>query len=170
MIPTFADLPVQPVTVTLADEVPGADLSPLFLGLSMEMSSLLPRNGHSYFDLADKPLVQTFCTLGLKSLRVGAYGVDKPGLDMPQEKEIDKLFTFARAAGFKVIYSFRLRSGNPADSARLAAYITAHYADLLDYFAIGNEPNTYFQTYAEFLFAMESSLRRHSAGGADGAN
>jgi hypothetical protein len=149
--PTFADLPAQPVTVTLADEVPGADLPPLFLGLSMEMSSLLPRNGHYYFDPADKPLVQTFRTLGLKSLRVGAYAVDKPGLAMPQEKEIEKFFTFARAAGLKVIYSFRLRSGNPADSARLAAYIAAHYADSLDYFAIGNEPNTYFKSYEDFF-------------------
>ena len=62
-LPAFADLPAQPVTVTLADEVPGADLPPLFEGLSMEMSSLLPVNGHYYFDPADKSLVQTFRTL-----------------------------------------------------------------------------------------------------------
>ena len=121
----------------------GTDLPPLFLGLSMEMSALLPENGHYYFDTADKPLVQTFRTLGVTSLRVGANNVDKPTVAVPQEKDIDQLFTFARAAGLKVIYSFRLKGGNSADSARLAAYIAAHYADTLDSFSIGNEPDLY---------------------------
>jgi hypothetical protein len=147
----LADLPAQPITVTVADEVPGADLPPLFLGLSMEMSSLLPTNGHYYFDPADKALVQTFRTLGIKSLRVGANAVDKPTVAVPQEKDIDQLFSFARAAGLKVIYSFRLEAGNPADSARLAAYIAAHDADALDSFSIGNEPNFYLKKYADFF-------------------
>jgi hypothetical protein len=160
-IPAFADLPAQSVTVSLTDELPGADLPPLFLGISMEMSSLLPDKGHYYFDTTDKPLVQTFRTLGIKSLRVGADNVDNPIYAVPQEKDIDHLFTFARAAGVKVIYSFRLMEGNPADSARLASYIAAHYADVLDCFSIGNEPDHYaksypnssvpFKTYADFL-------------------
>ena len=74
---------------------------------------------------------------------------------MPQEKDIDALFSFARAAGVKVIYSFRLKNGDPAESARLASYIAAHYADTLDCFSIGNEPNFYHPkpTY-EDIFAL----------------
>lgn len=150
-IPVFADLPVQPITVALAEEVHGTDLPAQFLGLSMEMSELLPANGHYYFDTADEPLVQTFRTLGVKSLRVGANNVDKPTVAIPQEKDIDQLFTFARAVGVKVIYSFRLKAGNPADSARLAAYIGAHYSDTLDCFCIGNEPDFYLKSWADFF-------------------
>ena len=87
----------------------------------------------------------------MKSLRVGANAVDKPTVAVPQEKDIDQFFAFVRAAGLKVIYSFRLEAGNPADSARLAAYIAAHDADALDCFSIGNEPNFYFKTYADFF-------------------
>jgi hypothetical protein len=50
-----------------------------------------------------------------------------------------------------VIYSFRLKNGDPAESARLAAYIAAHYADALDCYAIGNEPNFYLKTYPAFF-------------------
>jgi hypothetical protein len=137
-------------TVTITDDGAGRKISPLFMGLSYEMALVLPHNGKYYFDANDKALVNTFRTLGVKSLRVGAAAVDNPKIPVPQEKDIDSLFAFARAAGVKVIYSFRLKNGDPAESARLAAYITAHDADALDCFSIGNEPNAYdkaFETY-----------------------
>ena len=99
----------------------------------------------------DQALVNTFRTLGIKSLRVGAAAVDNPKNSVPQEKDIDSLFDFARAAGVKVIYSFRLKQGDPAESARLAAYIAAHDAEALDCYSIGNEPNAYDKTFESYF-------------------
>jgi hypothetical protein len=142
-LPAIAHSDDQPVTVTISANAQSAPLAPTFLGLSYESSALIPQNGHFYFDSNDKALVTTFRTLGIKSLRVGANAVDDARIPIPDEKDIDSLFTFARAAGVKVIYSFRLKNGDPANSARLATYIAAHDADALDSFSIGNEPNLY---------------------------
>ena len=150
-IPYLAIAQTQPVAVTVAGAGQSAELAPRFLGLSYESSMLLPKEGHYYFDVNDRALVNIFKTLGIQSLRIGANAVDDPSIPIPQEKNIDALFNFARAAGVKVIYSFRLKNGDPADSARLASYIASHYADLLDSFSIGNEPNFYaVKTYESF--------------------
>jgi hypothetical protein len=151
LIPCLAAAQTQPVAVTMAADGSGADLPPRFLGLSYEMSMLLPKDGRYYFDPNDQALVNTFKTLGIKSLRVGANAVDDPRILVPQEKDIDVFFNFARAAGVKVIYSFRLKNGDPADSARLASYIAAHDADVLDCFSIGNEPSFYLPTFEAFF-------------------
>lgn len=151
LIPRLAAAQTQPVTVTVTTDGTGPDLAPRFLGLSYEMSMLLPREGRYYFDTNDQALVQTFQTLGIKSLRVGANAVDDPRIPIPQEKDIDVFFNFARAAGVKVIYSFRLKDGNPAESARLAGYIAAHDADALDCFSIGNEPGMYIPTFEAYF-------------------
>ncbi len=138
-------------TVTITDHGSGSRVSPLFMGLSYEMSALLPKNGKYYFDAKDQALLNVFHTLKIKSLRVGAAAVDNPKIPVPQEKDIDPLFAFARAAGVKVIYSFRLQNGDPAEAARLAAYIAAHDADALDCFSIGNEPNAYDKTFETYF-------------------
>jgi hypothetical protein len=151
IIPSLSAAPAQPVNVTVTDDNRSAALAPRFLGLSYESSMLLPQQGHYYFDAGDQALVNTFKTLGIKSLRVGANAVDDPRIPVPQEKDIDALFQFARAAGVKVIYSFRLKNGDPADSARLARYIAAHDAGVLDCFSIGNEPNFYLKPYTTFF-------------------
>ena len=144
LIPHLVGAQTQPVAITVATDASGAGLPPRFLGLSYESSMLLPdKDGHYYFDADDKALLNTFKTLGIKSLRVGANAVDDPRIPVPQERDIDSLFNFARAAGVKVIYSFRLKNGDPANSARLASYIATNYADLLDCFSIGNEPYLY---------------------------
>ena len=62
------------VTETGGDK--NADLPAHFLGLSYESSMLLPKNGRYYFDAGDRALVNTFKTLGIKSLRVGGNSVD----------------------------------------------------------------------------------------------
>jgi hypothetical protein len=156
LLPNLALAQIQPVTVTLAKNAGETGLSPCFLGLSYETSMLLPKDGRYYFDAHDQALVNTFKTLGIKSLRVGANAVDDPRVPVPQEKDIDALFNFARAAGVKVIYSFRLKNGNPAESARLARYIADHYADVLDCFSIGNEPNFYLKTFPTFFAQWKS--------------
>ena len=147
-------LPVQEIAVTLMDGQ-GADLSPTFLGLSYESSMLLPKDGHYYFDANDRALVNTFKTLGIKSLRVGANAVDDPKIAIPQEPDIDALFNFASAAGVKVIYSFRLKNGDPAVSARLASYISSRDADVLDSFSIGNEPDFFLKKYDDYIKAWK---------------
>jgi len=151
LVARVAGAQTQPVTVTITDDLQSPELAPRFLGLSYESSMLLPKNGGYYFDPQNQALVNMFKTLGIKSLRVGANAVDDPRIPVPQEPDIDKLFAFARTAGVKVIYSFRLKNGRPADSARLAGYIAGHYSDTLDCFAIGNEPNFFaVKTYDSF--------------------
>jgi len=150
-IPQPAAAGSQSVTVTVTDAGNGSNLPPRFLGLSYESSMLLPKDGKYYFDPKDQALINSFKTLGIKSLRVGANAVDDPRVPVPQEKDIDELFNFARAADVKVIYSFRLKNGDPAESARLASYIAAHDADALDCYSIGNEPNFYFKSFEEFF-------------------
>jgi hypothetical protein len=134
-----------PVTasVRLEERTGSRNLPPGFLGLSYESSMLLPQEGKHYFDATNIPLVTMFRTLGIKNLRVGANAVDDPRVAVPEEKDIDALFGFANAAGVKVIYSFRLKNGDPARSAQLAKYIQEHYGNLVDAFAIGNEPNCF---------------------------
>jgi len=151
LLPCLAPAQTPSVAVTVVADDNASNLPPRFLGLSCEMSMLLPKNGHFYFDPNDRALVNTFRTLGIKSLRVGANAVDDPRIPVPQEKDIDMLFKFARAAGVKVIYSFRLKNGDPSESARLAGYIATHDADALDCFSIGNEPNFYFNTFETFF-------------------
>jgi hypothetical protein len=140
LIPNLVSAQTQQVTVMVDTGGSSPNITPDFLGLSYESSMLLPQNGQYYFD-----------PLGIKSLRVGANAVDAPGVSVPDEKDIDMLFDFARAAGVKVIYSFRLKNGDPTNSARLAAYIAAHYADTIDCYSIGNEPNFYLKTFDAYF-------------------
>ena len=151
LIANPASVQSETVAVTVQDDGQRSPIAPTFLGLSYESSMLLPKDGHYYFDAGDQALVTIFKTLGIKSLRVGANAVDDPRIPVPQEKDIDELFNFAREAGVKVIYSFRLKNGNPAESARLASYIAKNDADVLDCFAMGNEPNFFpVKTYESF--------------------
>ncbi|MGC9943901.1 MAG: hypothetical protein ABSE48_18900 [Verrucomicrobiota bacterium] len=149
--PHFVAAQTQPVVVTVETGAASAELSPDFLGLSYESSMLLPRDGHYYFNADDQALVNTFKTLGIKNLRVGANAVDDPRIPVPREEDIDSLFNFARAAGVKVIYSFRLKNGDPSNSARLAGYISTHDGDALASFSIGNEPNFFLKPFDVFF-------------------
>lgn len=157
-----AQVTAQPVTVTVAKEGSGAALPAGFVGLSYDTSRILPQSGQYYFDPNDQALINTFQTLGIKSLRIGGSSTDNTSTPIPQEADIDSLFQFAQAAGVKVIYSFRGLNGDPADSASKAQYIMANYANELDCFAIGNEPNSetvnsVALTYAEFLTEWEAT-------------
>jgi hypothetical protein len=151
LAPARAQMVAEPVKV--ANTAVGPKLSPHFLGLSYESSMLLPKAGRYYFDARDESLIHVFQTLGIKSLRVGANAVDDPKIPVPQPPDIDRLFDFARAAGVKVIYSFRLKGGDPADASRLAAYIAAHDAGSLDAYSIGNEPDFYLRTFHTYYAA-----------------
>jgi hypothetical protein len=129
-------------------------IPPRFAGLSYESSMLPPdRSGRHYFSPDNTPLINLFRTLGIKSLRLGGATVDNPRFVAPDQNDVDSLFGFARSAGVKVIYSFRLKDGDLNATRSMARYIVDHYSDNLDCFTIGNEPNEYFSSFAKYLSA-----------------
>ena len=142
-----------PVTVTVNPTVIESPARPGFEGLSFETGIIVPnyQGGHC-FDPKDAALVQLFRTLGVGSLRIGGATVDDLKVN-PSNADIDSLFAFAKAAGVKVIYSFRLRNADAASieaSVRQAVYIMEHYHAFLDCFAIGNEPSMYSSSYDNY--------------------
>lgn len=150
-----------PIIVQLSGAKPGSPLAPDFVGLSFEMQTVLPAtNGNHYFSAKNKPLIAMFKTLGVKSLRVGGNTADRPGLPTPSSADVDDLFAFAKAADVKVIYTLRLNQGSLATATEMANYITRHYAEQLNCFAIGNEPNVFSKEYAPYL----SEWKRYAAG------
>jgi hypothetical protein len=135
-----AEKPVISVDV----QKPGAEISPAALGLSYETSRMLPdEKGVHYFRPDNLPLVTLFKTIGVKSLRIGGNSVDAPLIAIPSETDVRLFFEFARAAGVKVVYSVRLLQGDPQQAAQVAKLIHENYADVLEAFAIGNEPDYY---------------------------
>jgi hypothetical protein len=131
-----------PVGVTIDAGARGPAVPDDFAGLSFETSNLLPgTNGIHLFSAKNATLINLFRNAGVKNLRVGGGTVDIPRYAVPGPGDIDELFAFARAAGVKVIYSFRLLNGNPTNAASLAAYIWQNYRPQLDAFSIGNEPD-----------------------------
>ena len=161
-------LAAEPVTISVNTLQSGPAIPADSLGLSYETSLMLPdAQGIHYFRPDNKPLVALFKTIGVKSLRIGGNSVDAPNVPLPSEADLTAFFDFAKAAGVKVIYSVRLEepkssdatNGSPASSpgsianaqsaARFAKLIHDHYSDVLDCFAIGNEPD-YFRDYAVY--------------------
>lgn len=139
----------EAIEVTLHDQVVGAPIADDYCGLSYETRIVLPDTaGTHYFSPENKKLVNMFKTLGIKSLRLGGNSVDVAATPTPSKADLDALFAFARAADVKVIYSVRLKDGSIEAAVNQARYIWENYADLLDYFAIGNEPG-YYKNYEE---------------------
>jgi hypothetical protein len=132
------------VNITLDTAHPGPVIPSVFEGLSYETAQVLARpDGSHYFSPQNRPLIRMFRTLGVRCLRIGGNTADRPGVKIPDDHDIDSLFQFARAAGAKVIYTLRLRNGDPQADARIVHYITEHYPAQVLCFAIGNEPDFY---------------------------
>jgi hypothetical protein len=147
-LPAAGLLAQSAVSVALEPKNPGAAVPADFSGLSFETQAVLPKKDAGYYFRPDnRPLIDLFHTLGLKSLRIGGNTSDNPAVKIPVEADIDRLFAFARAAGVKVIYTVRLREGDPAAGARIAKYVVDYYASDLACLAIGNEPNMYAKTF-----------------------
>lgn len=139
---------------------PGPEIPDDFSGLSFEIEKLLAdKTGPAYFSQGNRALVETFHNLGVKSLRVGGNTADRPTLPVPDIPEIDKLFSFARAASANVIFTFRLRQGGPQNAAPIARYLLDHYESRLTCFEVGNEPDIYMKSYAEY----RAELQRYMA-------
>jgi len=155
----------EPLNLSVNTSQAGAEISANALGLSYETSLMLPdARGVHYFRPDNKPLVTLFKTIGVRNLRIGGNSVDAPNVPVPSEADVTAFFDFAKAAGVKVIYSVRLQEpktseptntlpssstgsiANAQSAARVAKLIHDRYSDVLDCFAIGNEPD-YFKNY-----------------------
>lgn len=159
----WAGAPVS-VAVTVDTKNPGPAISPDYSGLSYEMSKVLPgRGGKYYFSPDNTALLATFKSLGVHHLRVGGNTGDRETVKIPSNADIDSLFKFARAAGVKVIYSLRMKTIDAAHATAIAKYIMEHYADDVDCFALGNEPNMYFKTFEEYRAKADDYLTTISA-------
>ncbi|MDB5327856.1 MAG: hypothetical protein JWM57_3425 [Phycisphaerales bacterium] len=157
-------------TVRLAFGAAGAAIPADFVGLSFETKRMLaepylqgtaapphdvpPR----LFSPTDQPLINSFKTLGIHSLRIGGNTADRSTVPLPTTADIDALFAFAKVADTKVIYTLRLNGTAPSDITAPATYIWQHYGKSLSYFEIGNEPDAYFKTYPEFQERFASFL------------
>lgn len=142
----------SPIFVKVDMDQPVRTLPEDFCGLSFETKMVLPNanTGKHYFSGDNLPLITAFRTMGIKHLRVGGNTAERPTVNIPDEKDIDALFAFAKAAGVKVIYSIRLQKNTPEEAARIAKYVDGKYGDLLSCFILGNEPNKDMK-YPEFL-------------------
>lgn len=149
-----------PVTITVDTKTPGAAIPSDFAGISVETQILLPdADGHRYFQPDNTKLVTLFKTLNIGSLRIGGNTSDNPKVAIPANADIDSVFGFAKAASTKVIYTTRLKGGDPVASAATVRYITDRYADNLLCFEVGNEPNVYYKTFPEY----KAELDKHYA-------
>lgn len=137
-------LPAEPLRIMVGETTAANPVSDDVAGLSYETSILLPgADGRHYFRADNVPLVRMFKTLGIKNLRIGGNSVDDPSIPIPGEADVRAFFEFARTAGVKVIYSVRLQNGDPGSAAKVTKLIYDNYADLMDCFSIGNEPDYY---------------------------
>lgn len=142
--------PAPSIELVIDPSQTGDAIDEHFLGLSYETEQVLPNSkGGHYFSPRNTALIALFRTIGVRNLRVGGNSVDRPVTAIPGAADIDLLFAFARLAGVKVIYSVRLQDGDAQSAAQLAAYIHSRYPDILECFAIGNEP-AYYKPYASY--------------------
>lgn len=121
------------------------DLIPAdFSGLSVETGSVRKGNAHYdgqwFFSSKNAQTLQIFKNLGLKHLRVGGGSVDMNQTE-PTYEDIDELFSFAKASGVKIVYSFKLLNGDIEHNVELAKYIWGKYKEHIDCFSVGNEPD-----------------------------
>jgi hypothetical protein len=128
-----------------------------FQGLSFEAPTIIPdKTGAYYFSSKNMSLVCLLRLLGVKSLRFGGTTVDGNDNQI-SHSDIDNLFDFAKVVEAKVIYSLRLRNypgenkkAQYESEAQDAQYIMEKYADHLDCFSLGNEPNVFYAGYKPF--------------------
>lgn len=140
------------VTVAAHPESPGIAIPRDFIGLSFESGSLTTATGFP----AENPVLQRMVAqVGPGLLRFGGNSVDKltgwlRGPRTPSTpssviaaSDVDRAFAFARAVGWRVLFSLALGQGDPATDADEADYVFRSASDVLSGFEIGNEPDLY---------------------------
>jgi len=130
---------------------PGRLIPADFTGLSYEASSI---PNPAYFNDSNTTFVNLIKELGQGVFRIGGNTVDRSpwvavassGVDLSKvitDQDIDRLFKFTGATGWKVMYGLNLGTGTPRYAALEAAYVYGRYHDQLLSFEIGNEPDYY---------------------------
>ena len=138
------------IAVTVFNQ-PGMLIPPDFIGLSYETSTLsdpiLFKSGNTVF--------QNFVRqLGSGVLRIGGNSVERmswtgetrtsaTGKSSITSVDIDRLFDFARAAGWRVMLGLNLGKSTPAIAASEAQYVARVAGNALLSLEIGNEPDLY---------------------------
>ena len=152
------------VTVTITNS-PGPAIPADFSGLSFGAVAEMPGHGGVpgyLFCATNRQLVTLFKNSGLHNLRLGGTTVEGTNAAVPDRVAIDNLFAFAKAAGVKVIYSLPLLNGNSATNAATARYIWGHYQPLLEYFALGNEPDVKRYLYPPFGMGTDPAITNYA--------
>ena len=140
------------VTIAAHPESPGIAIADDFIGLSFETGSLTTATGFP----AENPVLQRMVAqVGPGLLRFGGNSVDQltgwmRGQRAPStptsvitSSDADRVFAFARAVGWRVLFSLNLGHGDPATDADEADYVYGSASDVLSGFEIGNEPDLY---------------------------
>lgn len=133
-----------------------------FAGLSFETKRILPDKSYPdqhLFSASNTHLVTIFKTLGIRSLRIGGNTADRANVPIPETRDIDALFGFAKAADAKVIYTLRMKDTAPEAIVPVAKYLYAHHAPNLSHLVVGNEPNVYYKTFEEYHTALSGHLK-----------
>jgi len=139
-----SNLPAQsPVTLQTDLSQPGRIIPADFCGLSYELKMALTnsKTGEHYFRPDNQPLINLFHTLGIKHLRIGGNTAERISVPIPDHADIDSFFGFVKAADIKAIYTVRMESNNPADSAAIAKYVMDNYGNYVSCLTVGNEPD-----------------------------
>jgi hypothetical protein len=141
-----------PATITAHPESQGIAIPRDFIGLSFETGSLTSTPA---FPGANVVFQRMVTQLGPGVLRFGGNTVDQltgwmrgqrtssTSASIITSSDADQAFAFARAAGWRVLWSLNLGHGDPATDADEAAYVYQSASDVLIGLEIGNEPNLY---------------------------
>jgi hypothetical protein len=163
-----------PVTIALNPSQAAANpISERFSGLSYEVSEMsrsFTESGQKVYRLGPQnlALLGIYQSLGIRNLRIGGNSSDEasyfPGLrgsstsgSLVFSDDLDRLFGMAQAAGTSVILTVPLTPpmANAQNDALEAAYAWSNYGGLLFCFAIGNEPDLYFSSFASYKSSFD---------------
>ena len=151
-----------PQVITIAQTTTGTSLTADSPGLSFEASDLaLP--GFTSGNLA-----AYLRTLGSSVMRIGGNTVDETFWTSSNETppswsiatitpaDLSALGSLARAGGWKVILGVNLEHDDPARAADEATYAAADLGSSLQAIEIGNEPNFYATSSAQYLTEFQA--------------
>ena len=132
----------SPVSIKVIDS-PGYFIPTNFTGLSFESDAAMPNhrgvNGY-FFSSENKQLITLFRNSGIRILRVGGGNVDIHPEAAHNQAAIDSVFSFAKAAGIKVIYSLPLLNANDSADAVTAKYIWDTIEHISNVFPLAMSP------------------------------
>jgi hypothetical protein len=157
-------------TITVNPSTQVGTIPPAFLGFSYEKSELTT----GLFRGDDAPLIALFKLLGPGLLRIGGNETDRDqwytapngATHVITTDQVDALSAFAKAAGWAVLYGVNLKISSAAVAAQEAQYAASSLGSSLYGFEIGNEPDLYGWSYADFTtkWTQFASAIRGAAG------